>query len=121
MPVFESSLPGFENVDRILDLVREGVLLGRGFVCVYRRAALCRGGWTGARIERRAPETLGAGGGLGGAEIISDAIRYINDNISNEFSVAELAAALNLSRGYFTSLFARYTGTTPAESSIAAG
>ena len=115
VPVFESSLPGFENVDRILDLVREAFCSDENLYAYIvgllsaAAAGLVRG------IERLAPETLGAVGGLGGAEIISGAIRYINDNISNEFSVAELAAALNLSRGYFTSLFARCTGTTPAE------
>ena len=116
VPVFDSGLPGFENVDRILDLLREAFCSDEDLYAYISGLLSAAASGLVRGIGKIAPGTLGSDGDLhGGAEIVSGAIRYINDNISNEFSVAELAAALNLSRGYFTSLFTRCAGTTPAE------
>lgn len=48
------------------------------------------------------------------AVIVERAIRYINRNISNEFTVSELAKHLNLSRSHFSTVFTQYTGITPS-------
>lgn len=47
------------------------------------------------------------------AAVIAGAVHEINANIREEFSVGELAARMNLSRGYFTRMFRAYTGVTP--------
>ncbi len=49
------------------------------------------------------------------ASAVSAALQYVNDNIASPFDVADLAASVYLSRGYFTELFRRYTGFTPAQ------
>ena len=52
---------------------------------------------------------------LRGAEAVAKAIHYVNENISESFDVLRLASQLNLSRGYFTRIFKKYTGMAPAE------
>ena len=67
-------------------------------------------------VDLRYPGTLSCSGQSSqlAAEIIESTIRYINENISSEFGVAELAKHTNLSRGYFSLIFRRYTGSSPA-------
>lgn len=48
-------------------------------------------------------------------EIIVRSVQYINENISSEFGVSELAEKMNLSRGYFSKVFKKYTGTSPVD------
>ena len=47
-------------------------------------------------------------------DIVAHAIEYINQNISEAINVSMLAKKCNVSRGYFTKVFHRYTGSTPA-------
>ena len=68
-------------------------------------------------VEQSFPGTLGRAEHSShlAAEIIVGAIQYINDNISSKFGVTELAGHMNLSRGYFSQIFRRYTGSSPSE------
>ncbi|MCI8388098.1 MAG: helix-turn-helix transcriptional regulator [Clostridiales bacterium] len=67
-------------------------------------------------IDRDFPGTLGEIGQSSqlAAEVIEKTMRFINDNISKEFNVSDIAKYLNLSRSYFSLLFKRYTGTSPS-------
>lgn len=44
--------------------------------------------------------------------IISQLLRYINRNLSNDFTLAELAAEVNYSEYYICRLFKKMTGKT---------
>lgn len=44
---------------------------------------------------------------------LRQAIEYINDNLSRDLSLAELAAVVKLSPNYFVTLFKRSTGLPP--------
>ncbi len=67
-------------------------------------------------VKQKHPEMLGKAADLkkDSVEIVADAIDYINKNISEKLHVAALANKYNVSRGYFTKIFHKYTGSTPA-------
>ena len=46
-------------------------------------------------------------------EKFSPAFRYIEENISREIKIPELARTVNLQENYFTNLFTKYFGTSP--------
>ena len=46
---------------------------------------------------------------------VAQTVRYINENIDKEFDVSSLAKNVGLSRGYFSKIFLRYTGQSPAK------
>ncbi len=48
-------------------------------------------------------------------EIIRDAVRYINENFSQQLDVNSLAKSYSLSLGYFSKQFKKYTGVAPSE------
>ena len=68
-------------------------------------------------IEHCSPGTLKSTGNDSrlAVEIIVKSVRYINENISSEFGVSELAEKMNLSRGYFSKVFRKYTGASPVD------
>ena len=68
-------------------------------------------------VERAHPETLGRfeKAGIDVPEMIGRTFGYISENIAVPFTVSDLAANVFLSRGYFSELFRRYLGETPAE------
>ena len=45
---------------------------------------------------------------------VSKALSYISDHLSEDLSIKALARTFGLSREYFTVIFKRYTGTSPA-------
>lgn len=67
-------------------------------------------------IEQASPDMLHAPGYAKSyaAKIAAQSIEYINKNISKEIDVSVLAKNANLSRVYFSKVFHKYTGITPA-------
>ena len=117
-PVIRRDMPYIEEIHSLLDMLA-GVFesdkdsqtgtLARGLLIAVTSQLI-------RSVDQRCPGTLSCAGQSSqlAAEIIERTIRYINENISSEFGVSELAKQMNLSRGYFSLIFRRYTGSSPA-------
>ena len=116
-PRIDPALPCFSDVSALLDMLSAAFLAEDS----ASRRTLVTSLLTAAvtmlldDIGRHAPASLctADSDSRTAASVIAGAVHEINANIREEFGVGELAARMNLSRGYFTRMFRACTGVTP--------
>lgn len=115
-PRMDRTMPGFRQADTLFDMLPGAFSMKDAEVRRTLVTSLMTAAVTVllADIHEKSPALLTADSdSRTAAAVIAAAVHEINHCIGEEFSVGELAAKLNLSRGYFTRIFRSCTGVTP--------